>query len=190
MSICVCIHHQWERPRYHYLPSVYVLEKVPVPLLISMCVLYIPSLSGKTHLRIVYPLSDGRALVLGHYSCPCVYHTYISPLLQKGPVLCHYSHPCVYCISPLLRKASHPVSLIVSMCVYILPSCRKGPVLVLMCMCVCIFDFFPFLSYLPAGLKEDLLAFRVSFVNNESLFFRAAKPNQRNAWIEMLEKVR
>ena len=41
-----------------------------------------------------------------------------------------------------------------------------------------------------AGLKEDLLAFRLSFVGNESLFFRAAKPNQRNTWIQTLEKVR
>jgi len=43
---------------------------------------------------------------------------------------------------------------------------------------------------LQSGLKEDLLAFRLSFVGNESLFFRAAKPNQRNTWIQTLEKVR
>ena len=42
---------------------------------------------------------------------------------------------------------------------------------------------------LQSGRQEDRLAFRLSFVNNESLFFRVAKPNEWKAWIEILEKV-
>ena len=34
------------------------------------------------------------------------------------------------------------------------------------------------------------MGFRISFKNNESLFFRVAKPNERKAWVEALERVR
>jgi hypothetical protein len=45
----------------------------------------------------------------------------------------------------------------------------------------------PLTADLKSGRGEDLLGFRVSFVNNESLYFRVAKPNLRKAWVEALE---
>ena len=48
----------------------------------------------------------------------------------------------------------------------------------------------PLLPLFPlTGLKEDRLAFKVTFVSHEPLFFRAAKPNERRQWVEALEKV-
>ena len=44
-------------------------------------------------------------------------------------------------------------------------------------------------SDLQSGLSEDKLAFRLSLVNNESLYLRAAKPSEWRQWVEMLEKV-
>lgn len=46
----------------------------------------------------------------------------------------------------------------------------------------------PLTADLKSGRLEDRLAFRVSFVDNESLYFRVAKPNLRKAWVEALEK--
>ena len=42
---------------------------------------------------------------------------------------------------------------------------------------------------LKSGRQEDRLAFRLSFVNNESLYFRVARPNELKVWVERLEKV-
>ena len=44
-------------------------------------------------------------------------------------------------------------------------------------------------SDLQSGRSEDRLAFRLSLVNNESLYLRAAKPNEWRQWVEVLEKV-
>ena len=44
-------------------------------------------------------------------------------------------------------------------------------------------------SDLQSGLSEDKLAFKLSFVNNKSLYLRAARPNEWKQWVEMLEKV-
>ena len=43
---------------------------------------------------------------------------------------------------------------------------------------------------LKSGRQEDRLAFRLSFVSNESLYFRVARPNELKGWVERLEKVR
>lgn len=40
-----------------------------------------------------------------------------------------------------------------------------------------------------SGRQEDRLGFRLSFVNNESLYFRVARPNELKEWVERLEKV-
>ena len=45
-------------------------------------------------------------------------------------------------------------------------------------------------SDLKSGRQEDRLAFRLSFVSNESLYFRVARPNELKGWVERLEKVR
>ena len=45
-------------------------------------------------------------------------------------------------------------------------------------------------SDLKSGRQEDHLAFRFSFVSNESLYFRVARPNELKGWVERLEKVR
>ena len=44
-------------------------------------------------------------------------------------------------------------------------------------------------SDLKSGRQEDHL-FRFSFVSNESLYFRVARPNELKGWVERLEKVR
>lgn len=45
-------------------------------------------------------------------------------------------------------------------------------------------------SDLQSGLSEDKMAFSLTLVNNESLYLRAARPNERKQWVETLEKVR
>ncbi len=45
-------------------------------------------------------------------------------------------------------------------------------------------------SDLQSGLSEDKLAFRVSLLNNDPLYLRAAKPSEWRQWLEVLEKVR
>ena len=44
-------------------------------------------------------------------------------------------------------------------------------------------------SDLQSGLSEDKLAFRLTLVNNDSLYLRAARPNELRQWVETLEKV-
>ena len=45
------------------------------------------------------------------------------------------------------------------------------------------------LSYTSSVLTEDRLAFRVSFVNNESFHFCVAKPCEWKSWVERVEMV-
>ena len=45
-------------------------------------------------------------------------------------------------------------------------------------------------SDLQSGRSEDRLAFGLSLVNSDNLYLRAAKPNERKQWVELLEKVR
>ncbi len=44
-------------------------------------------------------------------------------------------------------------------------------------------------SDFQSGRSEDKLAFGLTLVNNESLYLRAARPNEWKQWVEMLEKV-
>ena len=137
LCLCMCYAFFSIGPQVSkYSCPVYVLRKVPVPLLmsmclcigkgpctplfVSMCVLCFPSLSGKAYSHpCVYCISpllqkDPRSVSL--FMSMYVSHLYIPSPTEGPPVLCHYSCPCVY-IFPLLQEGPS-IGTCVNVCMY------------------------------------------------------------------------